>query len=184
MAPKKRPSRSTKKPKPKKAPTRKAVANDRSHSPKSASTGNTYTFYVGAGSADAMTNDRFWSIIAATRPADGFDAQVKKLTDLLAALSVDEVDSFETIFYEYRSRAEDSDQLREMAHELGGGAGDDGWSDFCSWVISRGQKVYKDALRDPETLRSIAAESEAVDFEEFQYVAGRVINRAHGGDEV
>jgi hypothetical protein len=130
-----------------------------------------------------LTKDEFWSLIAETKPADGFDAQAKRLDVLLTALPVGEVESFEQIFNTYRNRAEGSDALRETAHELGGGSGDDGWSDFCSWVISRGRDAYFVALRDPTALSSIAAESEAVDFEEFQHIAGRIINRAHGGGE-
>ncbi len=144
----------------------------------------TKTFYVGGGASDAMTKQKFWSVIAATKPEEGFDAQAQRLNDLLSALPTAAVEGFEQMFHDYRNQAEDHADLREMAQELGGGAGDDGWSDFCSWVVSRGREVYRAALQNPSTLRSVAAESEAVDFEEFQYVAGRIINKASGGDEL
>lgn len=70
------------------------------------------------------------------------------------------------------------------AYIIEGGCSDDGFTDFRSWLISRGRDVYEAALRDPESLVEVAAADgvEATSFEEFQYVARRVYEEKTGHD--
>lgn len=123
-----------------------------------------------------MTNDEFWEIIAASRmPGDDFDSQVAQLREILLDLPRSEVAAFEDLFNDYMARA-DRPRILELAHDLGGGAGDDGFMDFRSWLVSRGRRVYRSAFKDEVLVRDAAVEGEDVDFEELQYVAGRILN--------
>ena len=118
----------------------------------------------------------FWQINAGSRGrAPTFSAQVLQLEKLLRELPLAERQWFQGFFAEFMDKA-DRRSLKRMASELGGPAGDDGFMDFRSWLISRGRKTLFAALRDPESLRLIAAESEDVSFDEFQPVAGSIID--------
>src|SRR5262249_22997503 len=47
--------------------------------------------------------------------------------------------------------------------------------DFRAWLISKGEKAYEGALRDPESLaRVVKDEDGECQFEGFQYVASQV----------
>jgi len=124
-----------------------------------------------------MKRRDFWEVIEASRQgAEGrFPLQLKRLYHRLRTMSLDEVASFERHFGDLQDEA-DSDELRTVANELGGGCGDDSWSDFTSWLISMGQGAYEAVIDEPEHLRGFAAESEDIEFEEFQHVAGWVEN--------
>lgn len=129
-----------------------------------------------------LSDKGFWAIIAATKPDRGFDFQVTRLTAMLSEMALPDVQAFEARFRAFQARLEDNDDLREVVHDLGGGAGDEGWSDFQSWLISRGGDVYRAAVRRPSSLRAVAAESDEVEFEEFQHIAGRIIKKLQGGE--
>lgn len=127
-----------------------------------------------------MTKTRFWKIIDVTREGDAdFSTQVARLDRILRSLPRKDVHDFDGIFNEFRHAA-DRKRLQKVAKEFGYG-GDDGWMDFRSWLISRGRDAYKAGLRDPETLREIAAASDDVLFEEFAYVAGHIIDGEASG---
>lgn len=100
-----------------------------------------------------MNKTQFWRLIAASRrEARGDDRkQEKALEKRLHKLSPGEIVSFDKHFDEYMERAYHWD-LWGAIYIIYGGCGDDCFSDFCSWLISRGEKVYRAALRDPSTL--------------------------------
>jgi hypothetical protein len=121
-----------------------------------------------------MNKAAFWKLIDASRENAGGDLD-EQLTDLRARveqLDPNEIIQFGKLFDEYWGRAYTWD-LWAAAYILGGGCSDDGFLDFRGWLISRGERTYEDALRDPETLAQVvnADAGDECQYEGFQYVA-------------
>jgi hypothetical protein len=121
-----------------------------------------------------MNKAVFWSLIDASRENAGgdLDRQAADLRARVEQLDPDEIVQFGKLFSEYWRRAYTWD-LWAAAYILGGGCSDDGFLDFRGWLISRGQRVYEAALRDPETLERVvnAEAGDECQYEGFQYVA-------------
>ena len=126
------------------------------------------------GRGQFMNNAAFWKLIDASREQAGADLD-EQVTDLRARvdqLDPDEIVQFGKLFAEYWARAYTWD-LWAAAYILGGGCSDDGFLDFRGWLISRGERVYEEALRDPETLAQVvnADAGDECQYEGFQYIA-------------
>ena len=122
-----------------------------------------------------MDRTQFWKLVAASRRDSGgdLDEQVEALYRRLLKLSPAAIVRFQEIFDDFMRRAYRWD-LWGAAYIIGGGCSDDGFLDFRAWLISRGQKVYENALRDPESLvRVVREEDEDCQYEGFQYAASR-----------
>jgi len=121
-----------------------------------------------------MNKAAFWKLIDASRENAGgdLDEQVANLRAQVEQLDSHEIIQFGKLFAEYWGRAYTWD-LWAAAYILGGGCSDDGFLDFRGWLISRGERVYKEALRDPETLAQVvnADAGDECQFEGFQHVA-------------
>lgn len=100
----------------------------------------------------------FWRLIAEAEaiarpgPRDGFMARFEDaLTELLRARGPEAVVQFSHHF---------NDRMRELYHFdlwsaaylIAQGCSDDGFSDFCCWLISMGKEVYDQALASPDSL--------------------------------
>jgi hypothetical protein len=132
-----------------------------------------------------MQKSEFWALIDASRKkAEGDpDAQVEALREELAELSPEEIVSFQRHYDECKNRAYDWG-VWGVAYVIGGGCSDDGFLDFRAWLISRGQKVYEAALKDPDSLARVVKEEDedCQQMETFQYVAGEVWAERTGKD--
>jgi hypothetical protein len=121
-----------------------------------------------------MNKTTFWKLIDASRESAGgdLDEQVADLRARVEQLDPDEIIQFGKLFDEYWARAYTWD-LWAAAYILGGGCSDDGFLDFRGWLISRGERVYEEALRNPETLAQVvnAEAGDECQYEGFQYVA-------------
>jgi hypothetical protein len=121
-----------------------------------------------------MNKDAFWKLIDAARDsAEGdLDEQIAVLRARLEQLDPNEIIQFGKRFADYWSRAYTWD-LWAAAYIIGGGCSDDGFLDFRGWLISRGERVYEEAVRAPETLAPIVNTDSADEcqYEGFQYVA-------------
>jgi hypothetical protein len=121
-----------------------------------------------------MNKFAFWKLIDDSRQRAGRDLgqQVAELRASVEQLDPDDIVEFGRLFAEYWGRAYTWD-LWAAAYILGGGCSDDGFLDFRAWLISRGKRIYEDALRDPETLARVVSSDagEECQFEGFQYVA-------------
>src|SRR5207244_5250545 len=85
----------------------------------------------------------------------------------------DDIVEFDRLFREYWARAYTWD-LWAAAYIIGGGCSDDGFMDFRGWLISKGEKVFENALKDPESLVHVVNEDdEDCQYEGFQYVASQ-----------
>jgi hypothetical protein len=131
-----------------------------------------------------MADDRFWSIIDATLPQAGDpDGQLEALRSALSALSLAEIQAFETTFGAKMAAAYKWD-LWGACYVIHGGASDDSFEYFRAWLIARGRKVYEAALAAPESLAdgSLSAVDGIFEFEDFAFVARDVFDDL-AGDE-
>lgn len=129
----------------------------------------------------AKQADPFWSLIEThvrVREDGGIDASA--LGETLGTLSEPEVVAYErrlqALHQESRTWA-----LWGAAHIIHGGCPDDTFDYFRSWLIGRGRAVFEAALRDPDSLATVATE-EALDDE--LYSSGQIAYEAVTGREL
>jgi hypothetical protein len=131
-----------------------------------------------------MTDDTFWEIIA---PVAAIEDPEEQLTALHAALkkrSADDVASF-YVAYRRQMAAAYTWDLWGAAYVINGGASDDGFEYFRSWLIAQGREVFTKALADPDSLADVVEPDLAggVEHEEFAYVAVDVYAQLTGGSK-
>jgi hypothetical protein len=119
---------------------------------------------------DAAT---FWQLIEESRENAGgdLDEQAADLTDLLSDLPPDEILAFDRYFRQLLAEAYRWD-LWGAAFIIDGGCSDDGFEYFRCWLISQGERVYREALADPESLADRAEADRAYEAESMLYAAG------------
>lgn len=110
----------------------------------------------------------------------------QRLTDLLEMLSAREVSDFYNHFLTVRRALHNSNTMAACVLLNGGHCGDDGFEDFCNWVISRGREFFKLVLSDVDSLATaqlgdVDGEPTAM-FEEYGYVASEVYKTLTGND--
>ncbi|AQR75928.1 DUF4240 domain-containing protein [Sphingomonas sp. LM7] len=118
-----------------------------------------------------MNDQRFWSIIERSSARD--QAQQKaNLRRSLAVLPVTDLIAWQAAYDAKRTAAYSWD-LWGAAYVIHGGASDDGFDYFRSWLIARGRRVYESALADPDSLATAiaAGTTEPAEFEGLGYVA-------------
>jgi hypothetical protein len=129
-----------------------------------------------------MTEPQFWDLFAtAQQQAGDAEAYVNDGPEILQAileqLPAAEIAAFDLIFNRKYFAAYRWD-LWGAAYVIGGGCSDDGFMDFRSELISRGQAVYETALANPESLADVEPSIEGL--EGWQYVAGRAYEKKTG----
>jgi hypothetical protein len=119
---------------------------------------------------------RFWEIIDASRKkAQGSqDAQLAALEEQLRALSAEEVGGFDEHFSECVARADCNDVYAAAAIIDGFWVSDDAFTYFLEWLVSQGEKVFENAVGNPDSLADVVGKGEVCAFEGFGYVAARV----------
>jgi hypothetical protein len=100
-----------------------------------------------------MDAPTFWNLIATSKEAgrDDVDRQIEVLTETLATLPPEEIVAFDRTFRALMATAYRWD-LWAAAYIINGGCSDDGFEYFRAWLIAQGERVFRDALSDPETL--------------------------------
>lgn len=133
--------------------------------------------HASAGSAAQkvapMDDQRFWSIVEQSGlRAQGQEQQEANLRRLLSALPVTDLVAWQSA-YDARRAAAFSWDLWGAAYVIHGGASDDNFDYFRSWLISRGRRAYEAALADPDSLAGTipTGTRKTAEFEGFGYVA-------------
>jgi hypothetical protein len=132
-----------------------------------------------------METVKFWELIDASRKKASGDPweQIEILVEMLAKLEPSEIVDFKRIYTELYAAAY-TWSLWGAAFVIGGGCSDDGFMDFRGWLISRGEKVYREALASPESLaKSMKDQDGEGQVEGFQYAPGRAWAKKTGKDE-
>jgi hypothetical protein len=123
-----------------------------------------------------MTDETFWSLIKKANESE-VSSPDKALQELLVNLSADEIFSFAEKFRHYDEMAYRWD-LWNVAFIIEGGCSDDGFSDFCCWLISQGEDFYKKCLLNPESVAERA--DDGISYEDFGYAAQRAYKEKTG----
>jgi hypothetical protein len=126
---------------------------------------------------------RFWRLIAETRSAAGNDTgrQSGLLKDRLTELSPQTIIEFARIRHRLDQRAY-TWSLWGAAYVIEDGCSDDCFRDFRSYIISLGRGPYENALRDPDSLASVAENAEVGDWENADNVAPDAYSSVTGND--
>ena len=95
----------------------------------------------------------FWELIDKTRSAsDGDPAKQSQLLRAeLARRPPEEIIAFKAIHDDLFDEAYIAD-LWDAAYVINCGCSDDGFMDFRDWLIGKGEKVFRDAIAEPESL--------------------------------
>jgi Protein of unknown function (DUF4240) len=139
---------------------------------------------VSVDQSSAMTEDKFWWIIAATTKAKRDpEQQCELLKEHLLKLTAHDVVAFERRFQELQLRSYSWD-VWGATYVVHGGASDDAFEYFQRWLISRGRGDFELIVREPDSLGSIIPKDqhEPCEFEEFAYVASQVWQSKTGID--
>jgi hypothetical protein len=125
----------------------------------------------------------FWRLIGETRRAAGNDTgrQSELLKDRLTQLSPSAILAF---WHTRRllDRRAYTWSLWGAANVIEDGCSDDCFRDFRGYVISLGRDPYERALRNPDSLASVAADAETGDWENADDVAPDAYSSVTGND--
>lgn len=124
-----------------------------------------------------MNESEFWDLIDRSREAANGDSNVQadELTTLLRGRSADDLETFGGFFETALARMYRWD-CWEAGILINNGMGDDTFTDFRAWIVSRGRDVYEQMLRDPDGLAELpeVRDGDVFEAERFAYVAHRV----------
>ncbi len=116
-----------------------------------------------------MDSRLFWSIIAAVQHASAGaggsdndnDAKYVRLVNRLAQESEASILFFTQRFHALREQAYRAD-LWDAAAFINGRCCADHFDDFRAWLVTQGQRVYQNALRNPDTLAGVVTQQRTV----------------------
>jgi hypothetical protein len=123
-----------------------------------------------------MTEPEFWKLIESTKRSDP-DEHVERLEAKLGKLAPEEILHFGHHWFTFHQAAYIWN-LWAAAYLINGGCSDDGFIDFRSWLLLKGEAVYKAALADPESLAKVRVEPDEASCE--CYPAVHAYERATG----
>ena len=123
-------------------------------------------FHFAAAEAKDQTSI-FWDTIE--KLSGGPEDRVQMLEQIMSGWTMEQRRAFGLQFYAAHNAALNWD-LWGAGYLLNGGMSDDTFIDFRGWLISQGQKVYAEALRNPDSLAEVATPYEVTN-EDFLYVA-------------
>ena len=120
-----------------------------------------------------MHEDTFWELVDEAREEAGNDEErfLEVLERGLMELPPNAIEGFRERLDDVLARAYRWD-LWAAAYIINGGASDDGFQYFRAWLISRGQRVFEQALKDPAGLETFVPNDPAwlAEFEEMLYL--------------
>ena len=129
-----------------------------------------------------MNRETFWNLIAQAKEKCGEDmeALARWVEEQLLFMGAEQALRFNDLMYAYVRHAERFG-LWTAANILCGGLSDDGFRDFCAWLVSQGKEVYAAALADPDSLADLAVSGDR-DFETLNYVGAHAYEKLTGKD--
>ena len=129
-----------------------------------------------------MVEQRFWDLIDKSA-LDETDSTVatQKLTQLLKDGGDEMIFGFERWFQTMQYRLFNYD-LWAVAYLMQGGCSDDGFTDFRTWVISKGKAFVEKALQDPASVAEVPDPSDSEIWEIYAYTPIYAFEALHGKD--
>lgn len=99
-----------------------------------------------------MDKASFWAIIDEARAvSERPDEIAEAIGQRLSGLSADEVRAFDGWLWEYL-RALHRRDLWAAAYTIMGGCSEEGFVVFCAWLLTRGESVLHEVVREPDVL--------------------------------
>jgi len=132
---------------------------------------------MGKIASTLLTEERFWEVIENSNKG-------KKLEEELRKLSADEIFGYR-YWWDYYQRQSYKQELWAVAYVVMGGCSDDGFDYFRFWLITRGKKVFMDAMENADSLCDEFGPlkgGEYPEFEEADYIPMEVLEKKHGID--
>jgi len=127
-----------------------------------------------------MNEEQFWKLVNSVNSKSlNCDERVEYLKSELSKLSIDEIKSFDELYFNQIIRAYRWD-LWGAAYVINGGCSDDCFRYFCDFLISEGKEVFESALVDPESLAEL--DDIEAELEEFGYVAMELYEEKAGSE--
>ena len=124
-----------------------------------------------------MNIEEFWEIIDVGKESEEPENILK---EQLLNRSASDLESFQAHFDSLFDEAY-TWKLWGAAYIIGGGCSDDGFIDFRYGLLSKGKKIFENALSDPETLAELGEDPEIFN-ELFGYVAQDVFEQKTGNE--
>jgi hypothetical protein len=126
---------------------------------------------------------QFWQLTGDTRKATANNTadQSSQIQERLSKLSPQAILEFARIRRQMDQRLFTYD-LWGAAYVIEDGCSDDCFRDFRSYVISLGQGPYEAALKNPDSLATVAQDAETGDWENADNVAGEAYSSRTGND--
>jgi hypothetical protein len=138
-----------------------------------------------------MDRDQFWNLIkqsrrhfSSERPDGNMDGQIDSLRELLLELSPSDLREFADLLHTCIVDAYAWNLWGAAALLFEGSCSDDGFTDFCSWLVSMGSTTFEQALANPDSLAGSVNDStvESFSFEEFQYIPAEAYEEMTGNE--
>jgi hypothetical protein len=130
-----------------------------------------------------LDDTAFWRLITETRTAAGNDTgrQSELLGERLTQLTPTAIVQFARIRHRL-DRGAYTWNLWGAAYVIEDGCSDDCFRDFRGYLISLGRRAYLNALRNPDSLASVAQDAETGNWENADNVAPDAYSSVTGGD--
>lgn len=130
-----------------------------------------------------MDEATFWELVDEAREDAGNDDErfLEVLEGGLMSLPPNAIEGFRERLDEVLARAYRWD-LWAAAYIINGGASDDGFQYFRAWLVSKGRKVFEQALEDPAGLSTFVPNDPdwLAEFEEVLYLPVYVLEQKTG----
>ena len=125
--------------------------------------------------------ERFWALIEKSDPTVDQWVQLEALRTELRKLPAEQLAEFDHVMAALHAQANRWD-LWGAAYVIKGGASDDAFHYFRSWLIGKGRSAYDAALADPDSLTDVIADDDEdyAEFEELGYVAQEIWSEQYG----
>lgn len=133
-----------------------------------------------SSSITEINKDTFWTLIAEAKARCGQDlnASAEWLEGQLVQMGPEQAQNFDDIMHGYSTLA-NKFGLWTAASVMLDGCSDDGFTDFCGWLIAQGKEVYLAALKDPDSLADVPLYGEGC-FESLAYIGHRAYEKLTG----
>jgi len=132
-----------------------------------------------------MTDDEFWSIIESAAVDGDCRALAAAVEAALSSLPAAEIIAFDEI-RKAKLRETYRWDLWGVAFVINGGCSDDGFEDFCHWLMTLGRRGYGQILQDPEAVIEFAPlhTTDRLQCEELMYAATNAYAALTGDDHI
>ena len=127
-----------------------------------------------------MNRETFWNLIAQAKDKCGEDleAMARWIKEQLLFMGAQQARDFHELVHAYRDHAMQFG-VWSAANLMCGGLSDDGFVDFCAWLVAQGKKTYLSALADPDSLAEVERYGECR-FESLVYLGDAAYEKLTG----